>query len=120
MNFISWWTSGDVQSRYAEEVEATMGMTARYTPANMSALKSIKWTKSEFAVIEAGRQELYNVAEIPGNYLIVRSLTSAFRDAISGVNEPWRSLMLYNNVINNEITRKREEFGLGGGNSEIK
>lgn len=120
VNFISWWTSGDVQSRYAEEVEATMGMTARYTPANMSALKSIKWTKSEFAVIEAGRQELYNVAEIPGNYLIVRSLTSAFRDAISGVNEPWRSLMLYNNVINNEITRKREEFGLGGGNSEIK
>lgn len=113
IELIKWWTSADTQTRYSEELEATMGVTARYTPANIKTLESIKWTKDELDVLKAAREELLGVPEIPGNYLIARSLTSAFRETIAGVNEPWRSLMLYNKVINNEITRKREEFGLG-------
>ena len=112
VEFLKWWTSDSVQARYGNEIESMMGITARYSPSSLAAVKNLKWTKEELAILEESRSSIYNVPEVPGNYLIARSITSAFRDTVAGKNEPWRSLMIYNNEINSEIQRKREEFGL--------
>ncbi len=50
--------------------------------------------------------------EVPGNYLLKRSITSAFRSVMSGKNAARRALTIYNKDINDEIARKRQEFGL--------
>ena len=110
--FIKWWTSSKTQSDYAQRLEGVMGTAARYTPANIEAFKSIKWSENEANAIMAQWEQVYNVREIPGNYYINRSLTSAIRNTISNGTSIRFNLTKYNNDINSEIARKREEFNI--------
>ena len=110
--FLTWWTDHDQQVRYGSELEATMGVAARYTPADIAALDKMGWTDEELAVLKEQRDHTQNVYSIPGDYLLARSLTNALRSTLDGDLEPRRTLSQYNRDINAEITRKRKEFGL--------
>lgn len=110
--FISWWVNGDTQGYYANMLESVMGVLGRYTPANHEAFSQMRWTSDEAALIDEQWESVVLMPEIPGGYYVNRSLTSAIRSAISQHSSPRRELALYNRDINNEITRKRKEFGL--------
>ena len=113
--FLMWWVSDDTQLQYGRELEATMGIGARYYPANLQAFRQMGWSKSEAAVIEEQWNQIINVNQIPGNYIVTRNLTNALRacyDVDKGGYQTRRQLTLYNKVINDEITRKRKEFNL--------
>ena len=112
VSFVQWWTGTESQARFGRELEAILGVSARYTTANLAAAQQLGWTAAEWQVLQQQGEHLMNVPEIPGNYVVSRSLTSAFRAALNGKNTPARSLSLYNKDICREITRKREEFGL--------
>ena len=111
-DFLTWWTSGDIQGTYGVELEATMGPAMRYSPANRKAFKMIPWTSEERRLINEQWEQVQDVREIPGNYYISRSLTSALRLSMDNDVSARRQLLLYNEEINSEITRKRKEFGL--------
>ena len=110
VGFVKWWTSAEIQAAYAKELETTMGIAARCAPANIDAFSSISWTDNEKQLLKKQWESSQNIREIPGNYMIARSLTNALRDTISGKNNAFRSLAIYNNVINEEIERKQQEF----------
>ncbi len=110
--FLSWWVDSETQAEYARELEATLGVAARYAPANKLAFETLGWTAEESAVIKSQWKSVTVMNEIPGNYVLKRSLTSAFRAVIAGKNSARRSLTIYNKDINDEIKRKRKEFGL--------
>ncbi len=110
--FLSWWTDTEQQVRYGRELEATMGVAARYAPADTAALKRMGWSAEELALLEDQMAETQNVFAIPGDYLLARSLTNALRATLDQNMEPRRTLAQYNRDINAEITRKRKEFGL--------
>ncbi len=110
--FLTWWADHDQQVRYGNELESTMGVAARYTPADIKALDKMGWTDDELAVLKEQRDHTQNVYSIPGDYLLARSLTNALRSTLDGNLEPRRTLSQYNRDINAEITRKRKEFGL--------
>ena len=110
--FLSWWVDSETQAEYARELEATLGVAARYAPANKIAFDTLGWTAEESAIIKDQWKSVTVMNEIPGNYVLKRSLTSAFRAVISGKNSARRSLTIYNKDINDEIARKRKEFGL--------
>ena len=110
--FLSWWTDTDQQIRYGQELEATMGVAARYTPASIEAFHSMGWTEEELQVLDSQRVWTDNVYSVPGDYLLPRSLTNALRATLDNKSEPRRTLSKYNRDINAEITRKRKEFGL--------
>lgn len=110
--FLTWWTSADVQTRYGNQLEATMGVAARYTPAANEAFAEMGWTQEELDVLCAQREKIDAMYSIPGDYMVSRSLTNAVRASLDRDAEPRRSLSKYNRDINAEITRKRKEFGL--------
>ncbi len=110
--FMSWWTSSESQIRYGRALEATMGIAARFTPANREALNEIGWNSKELSVITSQLNEVINFREVPGNYVLSRALTSAFRNALTSVELPERQLELYNKDINEEMERKAKEFDL--------
>ncbi|MBP3436020.1 MAG: extracellular solute-binding protein [Clostridia bacterium] len=110
--FLSWWTATEQQIRYGQELEATMGVAARYTPASIEAFHSMGWTEEELQILESQRVWTDNVYSVPGDYLLARSLTNALRSTLDEKLEPRRTLSKYNRDINAEITRKRKEFGL--------
>ena len=53
-----------------------------------------------------------NINQVPGNYVVGRSLTNALRKSIDAAQEPQQMLSLYNVAIQEEMTRKRKEFRL--------
>ena len=110
--FLKWWVSSETQSAFARELEATLGIAARYDPANINTFETIGWTADEAEVIKSQWKSVTALNQIPGNYVVSRSLTSAFRSVVSGENKARRALTIYNKDMNDEITRKRIEFGL--------
>ena len=112
VEFVKWWTSAESQTRYGKELEATMGVAARYTPANRVAMQNLPWSKKELESLNEAAKWTVNMEQIPGNYVVMRQLTSAARAAIDGKQTVRRALILYNYDINQEIKRKRAEFGL--------
>lgn len=112
VDFIKWWVSAETQARYANLLESTMGLLGRYTPANRKAFDQMNWSFSDAALIKSQWSSVTLIPEIPGGYYVNRSLTSALRSVISNKNSARRELSLFNRDINNEITRKRKEFGL--------
>ncbi len=111
-DFMKWWTSSETQAMYAKELEATMGIAGRYYPANKVAFEQIAWSKKEAQVILDSWAEVENIPQVPGNYVLKRDLTSAFRNALNDIELPERQLETYNASINDEISRKRKEFSL--------
>lgn len=111
-DFMKWWTCSSSQAMYAKELEATMGVAARYYPANKAAFNSIAWTRKEKEIILEQWGQVVNIPQVPGNYVLQRDLTSAFRKALNDIELPERQLEVYNQSINEEIARKRKEFSL--------
>ena len=111
--FLNWWAETETQSRYGSELEAVMGVAARYAPAGYETLKNIGWTEDELSLLEEQARWIKNVQPVPGDYMLSRALTNALRATLDNGAEARRALSAYDRDINAEITRKRKEFKLG-------
>ncbi len=108
--FIKWWSQADAQTRYANDVEAAMGISARYATANLLTLRSLGWTVKELSILEEQFGYLKFIPIVPGNYYVTRGLNNSIRGVIDH-NENARELLTEWTVkINEEILRKRNEF----------
>lgn len=110
--FIKWWVSADAQSSYGTELEATLGVAARYDTANIEAFSSIGWSEAEAKTLISQWEVVTDIPQIPGNYFVSRCLTNAFRTVVDEDANEVRTLNIYNKEMNAEIKRKRAEFGL--------
>lgn len=110
--FIKWWTGSFAQSEYATQYEALIGMAAKYNTANTEALQNMPWTTSEKAALQEQFENLKGTPEFPGGYIITRYVDFAFLNCYNNNADPVDSLLDQIQYINNELSRKREEFGL--------
>ncbi len=110
--FMKWWTDAPAQSEYAKQYEAIIGLAAKYNTANVDALQSMPWTNSERKNLEAAFENLKGTPEFPGGYIITRYVDFAFLDAYNNGTNPVDAMLDNIIHINNELTRKRGEFGL--------
>jgi ABC-type glycerol-3-phosphate transport system substrate-binding protein len=108
--FISWWTSREVQARFALALEGLMGSAARWPTANREAFLRIKWTAAQQQALLTQWDSLQDIPQLPGNYITNRNLTFAFRAVVYQNQNPREVLGRYNKEINKEIQRKWEEF----------
>ena len=111
-SFIQWWSSAEAQTRYANDLEAAMGVSARCQTQNLETLRSIGWSKSELAILEDQIQYLEFIPIVPGNYYVTRGISNATKGAIYNGGNPRELLEEWTIKINDEITRKRKEFFL--------
>ena len=110
--FLKWWAGGEAQTNYGTELEASLGVLARYDAANIEAFNNLGWNDSEKEALLSQWEEVTDIMQIPGNYFISRCLTNAFRAVVDEDYNPVRALNTYNKDMNAEITRKRQEFHL--------
>lgn len=108
--FIKWWTSADIAAQYGKRVEMAIGSVARYTTANLEAFDMIGWDHEHAAVIKEQRTSVKEIPEVVGGYYVTRMVTNAFRSVTNNYSNQREMLFYYDDQINNEIWRKRQEY----------
>ncbi len=117
-NFMKWQTSADVEAEYGNRMVALIGPSAKYAAANLGAIEKLSWTTKENAAIQDQLNHLSAIVNYPGSYIIARYTDFAFLDVKNEGANPVDALTGYLNAINDEITRKRKEFGMSTGAPE--
>ncbi len=110
--FIKWWTSADTQVAYGTEMESILGASARYATANLEAFEKIPWSTDFYKVLKEQMLWGKGIEQVPGSYFTARHLNNAFRKVVISSQEPKDTLFDYVYTINQELTSKREEFGM--------
>lgn len=110
--FMKWWVSTDTQVRFGKEMESVMGASARYATANVNAFKQLSWSHDQLEVLTEQRNWTVGMREIAGGYYTSRHITNAIRRVINKKEDPRETLLDYTTKINEEIIKKRLEFGL--------
>nr|AGS52355.1 N-acetyl-D-glucosamine ABC transport system, sugar-binding protein [uncultured bacterium contig00073] len=110
--FLKWWISSDTQLRFGRELESIMGAAARYPTANYEAFRQLPWGSEQMAVLDEQRGWTVGIPEVPGGYFVSRHITNAVRRVINEGEDTRETLLDYAITINDELIKKRKEFGL--------
>lgn len=106
--FLDWWSSEDVQTRFAVQVEGRIGSYARWMTANVSAFKKLSWNKDDLAAIEKSWESIVEVPNVPGGYFTSRHISNAWNRVVVGGMDTRSSLEKCCKDINKELARKQE------------
>lgn len=110
--FMKWWVSSDAQVRFGREIESVLGSSARYATANVNALEQLAWTSSQINVLEEQLSNGVGLRQVAGGYYTPRHINNAIRKVINQKENARETLIDYARTINEELLKKRKEFGL--------
>ena len=110
--FMQWWGDSDVQASYGKELEAVMGESARYASANVKAFDQLAWNSAEREMLLEQWNWVVGTPEVPGGYYTNRHIINAIRKVMNQNMDPRETLLDYTRDINDELIKKRKEFGL--------
>ena len=110
--FMKWWVSEETQTRFGREIEALLGASARYATANRKAFKNLSWSAENVKVLDDQWQHTVGIAEVPGGYFTGRHISNAIRKVINDRDDTRETIIDYSRLIDDEIVKKRREFGL--------
>ena len=110
--FFKWWGSTETQVKFGREMEALLGASARYATANKNAFEQLAWSTHAIEVLTQQWEQTVGIREVPGGYYTGRHLTNAVRKCINEKADPRETILDYSILINEELTKKRKEFGL--------
>lgn len=108
--YVKWFCSSDIQTKYAQQTENLMGQLGRYAPANVNTLKQMPWSANELELLESSMAEIQEIPVLPSSYAVTRNIMNAFRETVNNKQNPRDTLRWYNRDINNEIKRKNENL----------
>lgn len=110
--FMKWWAEPDTQVRFGREIEALLGSSARYATANRDAFSNLSWSTDDIKVLNAQWDETVGIREVPGGYYTGRHISNAIRKVINDKDDTRETIIDYSIKIDDEITKKRTEFGM--------
>lgn len=110
--FLQWWNSPEVQAQFVNELENEMGVLGRRLPANVDAVASSAWSRTEQERLNEQWDQIQEIPELPGGYYTLRNIDNAFREVVFQKRNARETLFYWNKDINEEIDRKRYEFGV--------
>ena len=116
--FVRWFAGHKAQAEYGRNMEALIGESARYNSANLAAIPELPWTVRESAVILEQLNDAKGIPQSIASYYVIRNIYNAYRKVTVNNANPREVLYQYNTEMNQEIQRKREEFGLEGENGK--
>lgn len=110
--YIKWWLSAPVQQRYATEIEALLGVEARWNTSNVEALKSLPWPQQDIQAIFDQWEWFKENPIVLGGYYTPRYLGNAWNDVVLSGKNPREALEGAVRDINRELEVKQIEFNV--------
>ena len=109
--FLKWWMDKETQIQYGREIEATMGITARWNTANKEAFYSLPWDDDDIKVVSEQMDQAVEQPIVLGGYFTSRHLVNAWNRVYMNNENPRDSLEEAVKDINKELRTKHEEYG---------
>lgn len=111
--FLEWWSRTDTQRKYAQELEAMIGVEARWNSANVEVFQSLDWNAGDLKVLEEQWKWATETPVVLGGYYTTRYVNNAFNSVVvSGNKTPRDALEDAVKEINRELRMKQEEYGV--------
>jgi len=110
--WMTWWAGEDAQYEYGIELEASLGIAARYNAANLAAAQRLPWTTKELTAILDQWENTVGYEEQVGGYYYSRYYSFAFNEVLDDYTDARETLLDYVQEINKEIKYKREQLNL--------
>lgn len=109
--FLKWWMDKQTQIQYGREIEATMGIAARWNTANKQAFYSLPWDEKDIEVISEQMDKAVEQPIVLGGYFTTRHLVNAWTRVYMNNENPRDALEEAVKDINKELRTKHEEYG---------
>jgi len=110
--FLKWWSSTEIQTQFAREVEALMGAEARWNTANLEAFRNLPWNESDLRVIEEMWKWAKETPVVLGGYYTARHVNNAWTSVVMSGANVRDALENAVKEINKELRTKQEEYGI--------
>lgn len=110
--FLKWWTSDEIQTKFCSLIESNMGVTARYNTANINANGTLGYTAEEKAVIDNFYANVQESEVVIGGYYTSRYVTNAWNNVVVNGYPVRDSFEEAVEEIEKELKRRQEEFGI--------
>ena len=110
--FLKWFTGADAQYSYATAIENKLGTSGRYATANIEAFNKLSWSSDALKTLSKQREYAMSIEQVPGGYFLDRHINNIFRKVINESADVRETVNEYTRIINDELTKKRKEFGL--------
>lgn len=110
--FMKWWANADTQVRFGREIEALLGSSARYNTANIDAFSQLAWSSDNIKILTDQWRQTVGIREVPGGYYTGRHISNACRKVINDKDDARETIIDYSIKIDDEIKKKRIEFGM--------
>lgn len=109
--FMKWWSSTEVQEQFGRELEALLGVEARWNPANIEAFNNSSWDKDHKQVILNQLTWAKEQPVVLGGYYTARHVTNAWTRVVTSGQIARDSLEEAVKEINKELRAKQREYG---------
>lgn len=109
--FMSWWSSADVQAEFGQMLQIMYGDEYIWPTANIEAFNRLPFPSSDKDIIMEQASYILEAPRLLGGYMLERELSNAFNDIVVN-GETLRSRVDdVVKTVNRETLRKLEEFG---------
>ena len=109
-DYLKWWTDAAVQGDFARELEALIGIEARWNTANVQAFTDLPWNKQDLGIIESQWRWVREAPVVLGSYYTGRYLNNAWNSTVIGNMNAKDALDIAVEEINKEMRMKQEEY----------
>lgn len=109
--FLKWWMSEETQIAYGQDIEATMGVTARWNTANLHAFQELPWDEEHIGIISDSIEDAIEQPIVLGGYFTTRHLVNAWNRVYMNNQNPRDAIEEAVKDINKELRTKHEEYG---------
>ena len=110
MQFLDWWTSAEIQSRFGLEIENVLGRAGRYATANVEAFNTLNWSSSQIKLLQEQRKHIKCIPGTPVSYIVTRNMNNIFYMTVNGGNNLKEMMIKYSRQMDDEIVRKYAEL----------
>ncbi|MDQ8734702.1 extracellular solute-binding protein [Paenibacillus sp. LHD-38] len=113
--FLEWWTSEEVQSQYAKDMESFYGIEFRWNTANTDAMQGLAWPSEDLAALREQARWAKNMPYVPGYYFLTREMEFAWNRTVMEGIPAQESLEQAQLSQQREMNRRQNNFGITAG-----
>ena len=118
--FLKWWYSTEVQVEYGQQIQMLYGDEYLWNTANLEAFAQMPIDEESKAVILEQLNWLYETPQSPASYMVEREISNVWNKIVLDGENARSALDDAVIIMDQELTRKLEEFGYTENGVKVK